>query len=155
MSEEIVHVGQFDHRFNTSKNHDHMWFWNSGSFSFHPSSGPNVTLGPEFFMVGLNKTNFIFFDGRTFDYNTDKQRSSCAICWARKKIDVAPEDFVQIPFVEMPYGHQPYDDVIEKFKSSESYGPRIVWDSICPECLSIVEAISDSISTEDIVSRSI
>lgn len=131
---------------------DTTWFYTEDPYRFQPSSGPMAEFGSGFFMIALNPTDFVFFDGRTFDYNRERNRSSCTFCMNRKKIDVETEELVQVASVEMPYGYIDYEEVFEHWKDADRYDSKDKWDSICPECLEKVRSICCKFDeSEDIV----
>lgn len=114
-----------------------VWFKSNRSYRFNPSSGPTINFDDEYFMIAVDPTRFLFFDSRTFDYNLERQRSSCMFCMNRKKIDLDTEELVQVAHVEMPYGHIGYNSVFDKWlNDSREYNPKDSWNSIGPDCLS-------------------
>lgn len=147
----IEGVGRLDEE--TIGNSETTWFYTDGFYNFHTNSGPSTTFDSGFFMLAMSPVRFVLFDGRTFKYNTEKRRSSCAFCHNRKNIDVEPEELSQVAMTEMPYGYIEYKEIFKRMESEEAYDPKNKWSSICPSCLEEVQSVcSEFDSTEKIVS---
>lgn len=130
------------------------WFFRDESYTFQPSAGPVAEFGSDSFVIACDAIKMVLFDGRTFEYNLEKRRSSCTFCGDRKKIDVECEDLVQIAQLEMPYGYTEYSQVFEYWKNEGCYDPRDGWDSICPSCLRDVREFYCEVGkSENIASR--